>query len=136
MGLVTLALLLAFTAIYLSKSFSKKPAFVTTAVEKITDNLDKVALWGSAYALISAVLTPVLVYSGGDMFVRLISNIMVIIMALPYVSGQLLPKVQEKINPAILDEIKNIVARVSKQEKYIGYAGAAISVILFFVLFR
>jgi hypothetical protein len=136
MGLITLALLLAFTAIYLSKSFSKSPAFVTKAVGKINDNLDQVALWGSAYALACVLLTPILVYSGGDMFIRLISNLLIITLALPYVAEQLLPKFQEKINPAIFEEIKNIVGWVSKQEKYLGYAGAAVSVILFFVLFR
>jgi hypothetical protein len=136
MGLITLALLLAFTAVSISKSLSKKPAFVTTAVEKISDNLDKLALYGAGYALLCTLLTPVLVYSGGDMIIRLISNILIIVLALPSVSAQLLPKFQEKISPAILDEIKNMIDVLTKQEKYLGYAGAALSVLMFLVIFR
>ena len=136
MGLVTLVFLLAFTALYLSKSLEKKPEMMTQIVGKISDNLDKVALWGAGYAAVAAVFSLIMGYSGGDMFVRLLSNVMIILMALPFVFEQLLPKFQEKANPAILEEAKNFVGFVTKQEKYVGYAGAAAGLLLFAVLFR
>jgi hypothetical protein len=136
MGLVTLGFLLAFTVLYLSKSLEKKPEFVSQAVTKINDHLDKVSLYGAAYAAIAALLTLIMVYGGGDMFVRLTANIMIILMALPFVFEKMMPKFQEKMNPVIIEEAKNVVGWVTKQEKYVGYAGAVISLLLFAVLFR
>src|SRR5436190_862191 len=131
MGLVTLAFLLAFTALYLSKSLEKKPEFVNQAVTKINDHLDKVSLYGAVYAVVAALLTLIMVYGGGDMFVRLTANIMIILMALPFVFEKMMPKFQEKMNPVIIEEAKNVVGWVTKQEKYVGYAGAVISLLLF-----
>ena len=136
MGLITLVFLLAFTALYLSKSLEKKPELVTKAVESITTHLDKVALWGAGYGIAGAILTLIMVYGGGDMFVRLVANVMIFLMALPFVFEQQLPKFQEKVNPAIIVEAKNIIGFVTKQDKYVGYAGAAVSLLLFAVLFR
>ena len=136
MGLVTLVFLLAFTALYLSKSLEKKPAVMTQAVEKIAANLDKVALWGAGYGAVAAILSLVMGYSGGDMLVRLVANIMIVLMALPFVFEHLLPKFQEKANPAIIEETKNLVGFVTKQEKYVGYVGAGAGLLLFAVLFR
>lgn len=136
MGLITLAFLLSFTILYLSKTMEKKPALAARAVETITTHLDKIALWGAGYGIVGALLTLVMVYGGGDMFIRLIANIMIFLMALPFVFEQMLPKFQEKMNPAIIEEAKNIVGFVTKQDKYIGYAGAVVSLLLFAVLFR
>lgn len=136
MGLLTLVFLLAFTALYLSKSLEKKPELMTQAVGKISTHLDKVALWGAGYAAVAAIFSLVMGYSSGDMFVRLVSNVMIILMALPFVFQQLLPKFQEKANPAIIEEAKNFVGFVTKQEKYIGYIGAGAGLLLFAVLFR
>jgi len=136
MGLITLVFLLTFTTLYLSKSMEKKPELVTMVVDKITIHLDRISLWGAGYGLIGAVLTLLMVYSGGDMFVRLLANVMIFLMALPFMFEQLLPKFQEKMNPAFIEEAKNIVGFVTKQDKYIGYAGAVVSLLLFAVLFR
>jgi hypothetical protein len=136
MGLVTLALITTFSLLYLSKSLGKKPAVITRVVDLISNNLDKVALWGAAYAFIAAVLTLVMVYNAGDMLLRLVANLMIVVMALPIVFERMLPKFQEKLNPVIVEESKNLIGWVTKQEKYVGYAGAALSLLLFAVLFR
>lgn len=137
MGLITLVFLLAFTALYLSKSLEKKPEFVNQAVEKINTNLDKVALWGAAYATIGVFLTLIIGYSSaGGMLVRLLANIMVIVMALPFIFEQLLPKFEAKVSAGVVEKTRAAIACVTKQEKYIGYAGGVISLLLFAVLFR
>ena len=136
MGLITLFFLLALTAVYLSKTLEKKPEFVNQVVVKINDHMDKVALWGASWGGGAAILTLVMGYSGGGMMVRLLANVLIILMALPFVMEQQLPKFQEKMNPVILEEAKNFSGFVTKQEKYIGYAGAAISLLLFAVVFR
>ncbi|MBI3441521.1 MAG: hypothetical protein HY052_06945 [Proteobacteria bacterium] len=135
MGLITLILLLSFTALSLSKSLTKKPGFVNQVVAKVTTHLDKLSLWGSGYAVVSAIIF-IAIYGGGSMFVRLFADMLIILMALPFVLEQLLPKFQEKLNPVIIEELKHVVGWVTKQDKYIGYAGAIISLLLFAVLFR
>jgi hypothetical protein len=134
MVLITLAFLLAFTALYLSKSLEKKPEFVTKVVEKITANLDTVALAGLVYGLVAAILALIMV-SGGGMLLRLVGNILIVVMALPFVFEQQLPKFKEKMNPAIIEEIRKVIGMISKQEKYVGYAGAAASLLLFAIAF-
>jgi len=135
MGLITLVFLLAFTALYLSKSWEKKPEFVTKAVEKITANLDKVALGGAGYGVIALVLA-LLMSSGGGLVVRLIANLLIIVMALPFVFDQpLLSKIKEKIPAGVTEQIKKVIDLVKKQEKNIGYAGAVVSLLLFAVEF-
>ena len=136
MGLITLALITAFSLLYLSKSLEKKPAVMTRAVDLISSNLDKVALWGAVYGVIGVVFTLVMVYSGSDMFVRLVANLLIIMMALPFVFEKMLPKFQEKLNPVIIEESKNMIGFITRQEKYVGYIGAAFSLILFAILFR
>jgi hypothetical protein len=136
MGLITLVLVLAFSLLYLSKSLEKKPAAMSQAVDKINMHIDQLAFWGAIYGLVMAILTLIMGYSGSDMFVRLLANIMIVVMALPFVFDRLLAKFGEKVNPAIQEEAKNIVGWITKQEKYIGYVGAAIGVLLFAVLFR
>ncbi len=136
MGLVTLILLLAFTALYLSKSLEKKPELLMQGVQKMTDHLDQLALWGAIYGVIASILVLIMVSSGGDMLIRLLANVLIVLMALPFVLERQLPKFQEKMNPAITEEIKHGAAWIIKREKYVGYAGAAISLLLFAVLFR
>lgn len=135
MGLITLVFLLAFTALYLSKSLEKKPEFLTQVVGKITANLDKLAFWGACYGLVASVMTLIMA-SGSDMFVRLLANVMIMLMALPFVVAQYLPQFQDKMNPVIAEEIKNGAAWLTKNEKYVGYAGAGLGLVLFAVVFR
>ena len=91
---------------------------------------------GAAYAVVAALLTLIMVYGGGDMLVRLLANVMIVLMALPFVCEKMVPKFQEKMNPVIIEEVKNFTTWLTKQEKYIGYVGAVISLLLFAVLFR
>lgn len=135
MGLVSFVLLVAFSILYLSKSLPSKPAFLTTAVEKIEANLEKISLYGAIFAGVCIVLTPVLIYSGANMLVRLVANILIVLMALPTLSHGLLPKYQDRINPAIYEELRNFVGWIGKQERYIAYAGVGVSVLMFLILF-
>jgi hypothetical protein len=135
MGLLTFAFVLAFTLLYISKSLDNKPAFVSNAVDKINQNINMIALCGFLFALVSILLTPVLIYSGANMLIRLLANALIVLMALPSVAHQWLPKYQDKINPAILEEIRNFIGWISKNEKYVGYAGAAASVLMFLIIF-
>ncbi len=136
MGLITLAILVALTLLYVSKSLEKKPEFVTTVVAKISENIDKVALYGAIYGLVVAILSLIMISGAVDMLVRLIANVMIVVMALPFILEKLLEKFAAKLNPVIIEEAKTFSAWVVKQEKYVGYAGAGAAVLLFAVLFR
>ncbi len=136
MGLITLIFITAFTILYLSNALEKKPELVTKAAEQIKAHIDQLALWGAAYGAIALVLTLLMNANGGDMLIRFLANIMVIVMALPFIFDKIAAKFQAKANPAILEEVKHAVGWVTRQEKYIGYVGAALSLLLFAVVFR
>lgn len=137
MALTSLILILVFTALYLHKSLEKKPEVLTKVVDKITPHIDQVGFWGVIYGLVAMVLTLLFGYSSLDMLVRLLTNFMIALMALPFVLDRLIAFVQQKVsNPVIIDEIRNLVGWVSKNERFIGYMGALCSVVLFVVLFK
>ena len=136
MGLITLLFLLALTLSYFGKFWEGKPDFIAGIIDKINANMSQVALWGALYGLVMIVLTLVMGYSGGDMIVRFLANLMIVIMALPFVFERLLAKFESKINPAIATELRNIVGWITRQQKYVSYAGLALCLILFGAVFR
>jgi formate/nitrite transporter FocA (FNT family) len=136
MGLITLLFLLAFTVLYLSKSLEKKPELLAQAAEKIDAYINDIALWGVCYGFIVALLTILMNYNGADFLVRFFANIWVVIMALPYVFERGVDKFREKMNSAIIEESRKMISWISRKEKYVGYAGAVLSVLLFAVVFR
>jgi len=136
MGLITLLLVLAFTALYFSKTLDKKPEPLTKLADAMTAHIDKIAFWGSVYGAAAAVLTLLMHYSLGGMLVRLVNNVLVCAMALPFIFDRLVEKYHGKVNVAIMDEAKIFVGWVTKNEKFLGYAGAGCGVTLFFMLFK
>ncbi len=137
MGLITLLLVVAFTALYLSKSLEKKPEMLVRVTEKITPHIDQVALYGAAYGVVAAVLTLIMHYNTVEgMLARLASDVLICAMALPFIFDQLAAKYRGKVNVVILDELRNLVGWVSRNEKIVGYAGGVCSLMLFAVLFK
>lgn len=136
MGLISLLFLVAFTLVYFGKFWESKPDFVAGLIDKITAHLGRLALWGTVYGLVMIVLTLIMGYNFGDTMIRFFANILIVVMALPFVLDRLLAKLEGKMNPAILTELKNIVGWVTRQEKYVSYAGIVVSLILFGAVFR
>jgi hypothetical protein len=136
MGLITFFLLGAFSLLYISKSIPNKPAFVDKAVTAIADNIDKLAMIGVIYGLIAAFLTPLTNMGVIDMLVRLLANLMIVILALPYTFDKIVAKYQEHLNGPIVEEFSILVKRIVRQEKLFGIIGTSLTVLLFAVIFR
>ncbi len=142
MGLITLIFLLVLTSFYLSKSLKKKPEFLVQVIEKITTHVDVIAVWGAIYGVIAAALTIIMAFGPTEMLLRLIANVMIIVMALPFVFDRIVAKLDEKFhekmqtNLAIVREAKNLVESVTRQGEYVGYAGALVSLFLFAIVFK
>jgi hypothetical protein len=137
LGLMTLFFLVAFTLFYLGKSLENKPDFLNKAVEKITDNLDHLALWGLIYSLLAILLAPLAGLKFGFAFlVSFVANLAIFLMVLPLALENIATKYQDKINTAVLEEARRLVGWITGQEKYLGYVGAVVSFLLFVVLFR
>lgn len=142
MGLITLIFLLSFTVLFLSKSIKKKPDILTQVIEKITKHIDWIAAWGALYGIIAASMTIIMAFSLSEMLLRLSANVIIILMALPFVFDSILAKLDEKFhekmqrNQAIINEGKHFVEWVTRKEEYIGYVGVVISLLLFAVIFN
>lgn len=136
MGFITLIVLVVLTLIYMGKFWDSKPAFIAKAAAVIDEHAEKVAFWGGAYALVAFLLTLALGYSGGDMIVRLAANALVFLMALPLAMEEVTRHLGGKLGPSVMDEVRNLGAWATRQEKYLGYAGVAVSLILFGSVFR
>ena len=142
MGLITLVLLLAFTVLYLSKFLKKKPDILTQVVEKITEHIDVIAVWGVLYGIIATSMTIIMTFGPAEMLLRFSANVMIILMSLPFVFDRIVEKLDEKfhekmrMNPAIVKEAKHIVEWVTRKGECVGYTGIVVSLLLFAVIFN
>lgn len=136
MGLITFLLLGAFTLLYTDKLFQKKPEFVDTAAAKVRENLPRLSMPALVYGVIAFILVPVTHSSGLDVGVRMLANLVLILMVLPFCFDRLSNEYQQKPNSVFFREMGNMVGAVSRHEKNIGIAGIAALVLLFAVMFR
>lgn len=135
LGLVSLAFLLIFSLLYVSKGIEKKPEAMTKAVDKILANLDMLAFLGTIYGLVAAILAPILLNYIPFLFVSLLANVTIIVMALPYAFEKLTSGYEEKINAAMMESLRGMMSTVTNNDKIIGYSGSAIAFLLFAVMF-
>jgi hypothetical protein len=136
MGIITLLLLGAFTMIYLSNSIPKKPAFFEKAVNFLFENMKYLGVGGLIYGLVDAVITPIQVPNVDYLVVRMVSDVLIVMMALPFCFDKLAEKYQGKVNAAVIREIAGSVAWVRGKDKLVGGAGAVLCVLLFAFIFR
>lgn len=142
MGLISVISLLSFvfilllTLFYVSKTLATKPAPLVQVVDKVNAYINQIALWGSVCGVLGVLLTLMVSYTGGEMMIRLLANLMIVLMALPFIFDKLAAKFRDKINPAIEEEAKNLVGWITRQEKYVGYAGAVFCLLLLGVMIR
>jgi len=136
MALITLLVVLAFTALYFSRAFEKKPVQLVQVTDKMMVHIGEIAKWGAIYGLVAFVLTLLSRYTLGDLLIRLVNNALICVMALPFVFGKIVERYQGKINVAIIDEAKNLVGWISANEKGMSYVGAISAAALFLTLFR
>ena len=136
MGLITLLVTIAFTVLYYGRSMEKKPEPLVLVTNKIMTHVGQIAYWGGVYGIVAAFLTLLMRYGISDMFIRLLNDVMICLMALPFIFDKLTEKYNGKVNAAILEEARNLVGWVSRNEKAVSYIGTVCAARLFFTLFK
>jgi len=136
MGLITLLVALAFTTLYFGRSLDKKPEQLTRVTTIMMTHIDQMARWGGLYGIVATVLTLLWRYDLGDMLIRLLNNVMICMMVLPFTFDKLTEKYRVKINAAIMDEARTLVGWISSNEKRMSYVGAGCAGVLFLELFK
>lgn len=136
LGLITLCALAVFSLLYLSSSIPKKPPAVEKAVAAIKRNIDDLGVITLIYGVIATVTVPLLMagmLSSGvsvvAMFLPMLANLTLVIMALPYAFHRFEEGMKAKVNKAILTEIHNLMGWITTNEKYVGGLGAALIVL-------
>ncbi len=136
MGLITLILLLALTVLYLEKTIENKPPFLMNISTILHTNIQKFTFWAAIYGIIGIILTPTMAYTGGDVLIRIVANLMVVIMVIPYIFDTYAANLEEQTNQVVRKEISRVVDIIKNQEKIIGYLAAVICALLFAVVFK
>ena len=136
LGIITLFFLLCFTLLYINKTLVEKPSWLNQAAEKITSSIDVIAFWGLVFSVISAILAPLVLWGTVRVLTIFLSDVLLFLMALPYISEHMMARYGGKLPAKVTGELKNVALAVKRHEKEIGYAGAALSFLLFVVLFR
>jgi hypothetical protein len=137
MGLISFALICAFTLLYLSSAIPNKPAFIEKTLAFIKQHLNYIAMGGLIYGFVAFCITPLMtVLSATEVFIRMAANFLIVVMAIPYTFERLIAQHETKINAAILKEIRNIVTGISAKNKVIGVSGAVLGLLLFATVFH
>ena len=140
MALVTLVLLLVFCARPLRAALENPPHWLVRVAEEVETRIDPLAMWVLVYALASIFLTPFFVTGTLDVLVRLWAGIMLLLLALPEGTPQVLrtlaSRTGEQANEAIAESLNDIVQGVGRHHKTLGYIGLAVALVLFAILFR
>jgi len=136
MGLISLFFIAVFSLLYVSKSLSNKPEFVDKAVTKIAENIDMLSFVGLIYGIAATILTPVGIHGSVDLLIRLVANILIVLLTLPYGLAHIVNRYPDKINARIAAELTSFTGVITRNEKPLGYAGAVFALLLFAVLFR
>ncbi len=136
LGLITFGALAVFSLLYLSAIASNKSPAIDKALTLIKRHMDYIGVGCVAYGFLAACATPIMVSDPTGMFVRMLGNLVLIIMALPYAFKRFEPQLAAKINVAIMDELKAIVNRVLSLEKIVGFIGLITCIVTFVFVFR
>lgn len=136
MGLISFLLISAFTLLYLSSAIPNKPPFVEKTLAFIKQHLNYIAMGGLIFGFVAFCITPIAGYAGTDILIRMLANLLIVIMAIPYTFEKLIAQHEAKINAAILKEVRNLIVTISAKDKIIGIAGAVLAVLLFATIFR
>ncbi len=134
MGLITLVLLLALTAVYLNRVLEKKPAILAKVVALVDENADYFGIV-AIYAAAAAVLSLVMMLTNCSNVVKLVANLMIIVMLLPNLVVKYEGLIVEKAGEKVKAQLDKVVVLVKAQEKYIGYAGAAVAALMLVFMF-
>ncbi len=136
MGIITLLLLGAFTLIYASGWIPKKPPFIEKAIAFLFENMKYLGIGALIYGLIDAIITPIQVPNVDYLVVRMLADILIVIMALPFCFDKLVEKHRHKMNAAVLEEMSGSIGWVRANAKIVGAAGVVLFVVMFAFVFR
>src|SRR3954466_4672950 len=123
LSLISLLLLAAFALLYVSKSLEKKPDPLVKIVDFITKHLDLVALAGLGYGVAAFFLTLLEGYGVVDLVIHLVSNVLIVLMALPITFEKVVSMFSAKYpdqvekSKAIIGELRNFSVWIVKKEK-------------------
>lgn len=130
MGLITLIILLAVTVTYLYNSLETKPEALGKIVAIINENM-KYAHYVAAYTAVVAVLCWFTKFA----LLKFIANILILVMLSPRLYEQYSELVLAKGGEKAKVNAEKVVALVKQHGEYISYAGLAVAVLLFMLLF-
>ena len=136
LGFFSFLVLATLCVIYLGKSFSGKNALLDKVNSILAPHMDKLPMVALAYGLFASFVTPMAVLNGTDMMIRLAANVLIVLMALPYVFDKLIANYQEKINAAVLEELRHLVDWSNRNAKTVTYVALFVGVLLFATLLR
>lgn len=136
MGIITMLLLGAFSLIYAGGWIPKTWPYVQKMIAFLFDNMKYLGIGGFVYGLVDCLIAIIQVPNIDYLVVRVLSDILIVVMALPFCFDKLVAKHKGKINSAVMEEISGSIAWLRENDKVIGAAGAILTVLMFAFVFR
>lgn len=121
-NIITLCILGLFSLVYLSSGL-KSPA-VDKVMNILRPHVDNLAVVGVIFGLLAACSIPLQIGVPKYMFIYMFANIVLVLLALPYMLHRFEKKLEGKANTAILSEIRGSLSFITNNEKTFGIVGA------------
>ncbi len=121
LNLTTVSLLGIFSLLFLG-SMVKVPA-VIKIIGTLKGHIDNLAVAGVIFGIVAACCMPLLAALPKYMFTYLVSNLVLVIMALPYMLHKFEKQLENKTNAAILGEIRTSLGWITRNEHILGMIG-------------
>lgn len=140
MALITLLLLLLFSALALRPTLSNPPQWLAKITDEAEARIDPLAMYTLVYGLVAIFLAAFFVHGTLDIVTRFFANIMLVLLALPAGAEQLTVRFSNRgpddTNDAIMESLQDILAGLARNQALLGWVGVGAAVLLFAVMFR
>lgn len=136
LAIISVVVLAALSLLAFGEGTLNRPEPLEKIYQKLEGVRTRLGYWGIIYGFIAFVLSLVIIAPAEDMIMRVIANIMIIVIALPFGYLSLMRHFPDINNyPAVAHESRNLVEKIHAKHKFLGLVGAGIALVLFVVTF-
>ena len=130
MGLASLIILLALTALYLNSSLENRPEILGKITNLVKENM-KYAHFVALFSLVALVICWFKPFA----FLIFMANLLILVMLAPFVHEKYSDFLLAKGGANAREKAVKIIEFIKNQEEHIAYLGLGISALMFLLLF-
>lgn len=137
MGIITLVFLVCLSVIALNNTWDNKPQALGQMAARLQPYVENLGFWGIIFSVAAFLLAMLSSLNTTELTFRLLANLLIFFLALPYGYERVMVLLKGRLDnrPELREESLEFVSSLRSLEKYLGFAGLGLSVVLFILIF-